>query len=67
MTVTFNVPDMTCGHCVKTITDAIQGRYADAVVQADVDTHTLTVRGAQAEAAQLEQLIKDEGYTPSLA
>ncbi|CFP62242.1 heavy metal transport protein [Bordetella pertussis] len=29
MTIAFHVPDMTCGHCVKSITQAVQARPGD--------------------------------------
>jgi len=65
MSIVFSVPDMTCGHCVKAITDAVTTRFPQAQVQADVDTHTVRIDGVSDQAA-LAEVIKEEGYSPSL-
>ncbi len=65
MAIKFQIPDMTCGHCVNTITKAIQDQFAQAQVEADVSTHTLTVGNVE-DAAVLESIIKVEGYSPAL-
>lgn len=65
MTISFHIPDMTCGHCVRTITEAINAQYPAAKVEAQVDTHTLTVSGVADETA-VANLIKEEGYSPEL-
>ena len=59
------IPDMTCGHCVKTITAAVQRVAPGAIVAAQVDTHRVTVEGAP-DAAALLAAIQAEGYKPSL-
>lgn len=66
MSIVFNIPDMTCGHCVQTITDAIKVRFPEAQVEADVSTHMLRIEGAEDQAV-IEDLIKEEGYTPTAA
>ena len=42
---TFSVPDMTCGHCVRSITEAIQAVAPQATVSTDLDKHQVTVQG----------------------
>ncbi|HLR83272.1 MAG TPA: heavy-metal-associated domain-containing protein [Paenalcaligenes sp.] len=64
MAIKFQIPDMTCGHCVSTITNAIQAKYDGAQVEAEVETHTLTVQGTE-DAEGLESIIKQEGYSPA--
>lgn len=59
----FKVEDMTCGHCVKTITNAIMGKYPSAKVDIDLDKHLVKVENV-ANKADLTTLIKEEGYTP---
>jgi len=59
----FTVQDMTCGHCVATITKALQQLDAGARVEADVQTHRLRVTGTAAASA-VEQAIRAAGYTP---
>ncbi len=39
----FNVPDMTCGHCVATITRAVKAVDPAAAVKADLAGKTVTV------------------------
>jgi copper chaperone len=59
----FQVSDMTCNHCVKTITVSVHSVAPEASVLCDVPTHTVTISGAH-DAQQVEQAIKTAGYTP---
>ncbi|MFA5662750.1 heavy-metal-associated domain-containing protein [Castellaniella sp.] len=61
MKATFVVHDMTCNHCVQTITRAVQSLSADARVQADLASHRVTIE-APVDASQLQQAIAAEGY-----
>ncbi len=58
----FNIPDMTCGHCVRTITQAVRSIDAAAQVQADLATHSIRVT-SDASAASLSAAIAAAGYT----
>ena len=60
---TFSVPDMTCGHCVRSITEAIQAVAPQATVNTDLDKHQVTVEGL--DGAQALKVIEEAGYTPS--
>ncbi len=46
----FDIPAMTCGHCVKTITQAVQSVDAAAQVQAELATHSMVDAAAQVQA-----------------
>lgn len=59
----FKVEDMTCGHCVATITKAVQAVARQAAVAADVANHIVRIDAA-ADAKLVEQAIRDAGYTP---
>jgi len=59
----FLIPDMTCEHCVRTITSAVQRVAPGASVKAQVDTHHVTIQ-ATASAAAVEAAIRAEGYHP---
>ena len=59
----FKVEDMTCGHCVKTITNAIKEKYPSADVNIELDKHLVKVKGV-ADKASLADIMKEEGYTP---
>jgi copper chaperone len=41
--IEFKVPDMTCGHCVQHVTQAIQSVDARAKVQIDLPSHTVVI------------------------
>lgn len=61
---TLKVPDMTCQHCVATITKLIQQQDPAAQVQTDLPQHTVTVDSKLSEES-LISLLEDAGYTPS--
>lgn len=64
MTTIFNVPDMTCGHCEKSVRSALDQALPGAAVSVDLDTKRVTVEG---DAARAEEAIRDAGYTPEKA
>jgi len=66
MTLEYQVPDMTCGHCVKTITGAVTTAVPGATVAADVASHRVTVTGTTDHTA-VEAAIRDAGYSPTAA
>lgn len=61
---TFNVQGMSCGHCVKAITQAVQAKDPAADVQVDLGAKTVQVQSALPADAVLEA-IKEEGYEVS--
>lgn len=61
MKTEFIVSDMTCNHCVQTITQAVQGVAPDAAVQTDLAAHRVTIESS-ADAAALQAAIAEEGY-----
>ncbi|MCZ4330915.1 heavy-metal-associated domain-containing protein [Castellaniella denitrificans] len=61
MKTEFIVSDMTCNHCVQTITQAVKGVAPDAVVLTDLAAHRVTVEST-ADAAALRAAIAEEGY-----
>lgn len=62
----FNVPDMTCGHCVSTITKAVKEAVPNATVTTDLGAHRVTVAGAS-DIEEVRQAIADAGYEAKLA
>lgn len=60
----FEVKDMTCGHCVSTITKAVKAVDHGAKIQIDLATHRVTIDATKADAADLSDAIKEAGYTP---
>ena len=62
--IAFEVKDMTCGHCVSTITKALKAADRDAQVQIDLARHLVKVEPATADAQELADAIEEAGYTP---
>jgi len=60
----FKVDDMTCGHCVSTITQALKAVDPGASVSIDLARHLVSVEPAAADAGQLSAAIAQAGYTP---
>ena len=61
MAIELTLPDMTCGHCVRTVTNTVQKLDASAQVQVDLPRHLVTIQTSQPEAA-VKQALADEGY-----
>jgi len=62
--VSFQVNDMTCGHCVSSITKAVKAVDSGATVQIDLATHRVEIEPTKADAVELSDAIKEAGYTP---
>ena len=58
----FNVPDMTCGHCVATITKAVKAVDPAAEVKTDLGAKTVTVETAL-PAAAVAKALDQAGYS----
>ncbi|MGB3289400.1 MAG: heavy-metal-associated domain-containing protein [Burkholderiaceae bacterium] len=63
--IEFQVNDMTCGHCVGTITAALNSAVPAAKVSIDLPSHSVRVDGA-ADAGLVERTIREAGYTPQV-
>jgi copper chaperone len=61
---TFQVDDMTCGHCVASITRAVQAADPGAQLRIDLPTHRVAVEPATADAQTLMDAMTEAGYTP---
>jgi copper chaperone len=62
--ITFEVNDMTCGHCVGAVTQAVKATDKDAEVRIDLATHRVQIEPAASGAAALEEAIREAGFTP---
>jgi copper chaperone len=63
---TFNVQGMTCAHCVRAVTHAIQSEDPAADVQVDLNKGEVKVQSLLG-AKQVLGLIEEEGYTATVA
>lgn len=62
--VSFEVQDMTCGHCVSSITKAVRAIDQGAQVTADLATHRVRIESTESDATRLRDAIREAGYTP---
>lgn len=62
-TLSFIVSDMTCGHCAKTITNAVLAVYPAAKVDIDLSTKRVAIANAGDRRAIIS-VIEAEGYSP---
>lgn len=58
----FDVEGMSCNHCAKAVTKAVQQLDPQAQVQVDLAGKKVQVESAQSREA-IAQAIADEGYT----
>jgi copper chaperone len=64
-TVVLSVPDVSCEHCVKTITGALGGMAGVASVETDIPSKTvrLTYDPSEVSLDAIETTLDEEGYT----
>ncbi len=62
--LTFEVNDMTCGHCVSSITKAVVAVDHEAKVTADLATKRVQISATHANAQALKDAMTDAGFTP---
>lgn len=61
--VHYRVPDVTCAHCVETISGEMRKVPGVADVAVDIDAKIVTVRGEGLDDASLRAAIDAAGYT----
>ncbi|WP_028997397.1 heavy-metal-associated domain-containing protein [Azohydromonas australica] len=64
--IEFTLPTMTCGHCVKTVTETVQRLDAAAKLDIDLPTHKVRI-DSQLPADTFAKALDEEGYTPAAA
>jgi copper chaperone len=62
----FNVEDMTCGHCVSSVTKAVKAVDSHAEVDISLRDKRVSVRSSAAS-DEIAQAIREAGYTPRAA
>jgi len=63
----FSVEGMTCGHCVRAVTQAVQSQDPAASVRVDLAAKEVGVESTTLSSAQVINLISEEGYSVKLA
>ncbi|MEO8313875.1 MAG: heavy-metal-associated domain-containing protein [Pseudomonadota bacterium] len=61
---TFEVKDMTCGHCKSTITKAVLALDPAAEVHIDLQSHRVHIESGSVDVAAFGDAIVEAGYTP---
>lgn len=62
--IELTLKDMTCSHCVKTVTQAVQRVDPQARVQVDLPAQRVQIE-SQREAEAFRRALADEGYPAS--
>ena len=66
MNITFDIPAMSCGHCVRSITETVQALDPAAQVQADLAQRRVTIASNTPPEA-LAAALSAAGYAPAPA
>jgi copper chaperone len=59
--IEFTLPTMTCGHCVKAVTAAVQQLDAAATLQIDLPSHQVRIESTR-PADEFRRVLAEEGY-----
>lgn len=62
--IELTLPTMTCGHCVRTVTETVQRVDDQATVQIDLPSHRLQIESTQ-PAQAFAAALTEEGYPPA--
>jgi len=62
--IELTLPTMTCGHCVRTVTETVQRIDSAATLQIDLPTHQVRIESQQ-PAAVFTAALAEEGYAPA--
>ena len=61
---TFYVPDMSCKHCVKMITEELnKAGFSDFEI--DLETKKITIKASEEESGKILSVIEEAGYSPT--
>ena len=62
--IELTLPDMTCNHCVKTVTETVRRIDPKATPQIDLAAHRVRIESAQ-PAEAFAKALTEEGYAPA--
>jgi copper chaperone CopZ len=62
MELTFSVPEMSCEHCVRAVSEELEQVAGVASVEVDLETKLVVVQGAGLDDTRLRAAIADAGY-----
>ena len=61
--IELQVADMTCGHCVRSVTEAVKALAPQSRVAVDLASKSVSVEGF-ADAGAVSEAIREAGYSP---
>ncbi len=64
--IAFEVKDMSCGHCVGVISDAVNAADPGAKIEIDLAIHRVNIEPCSSDMARLSAAIQAAGYSPVL-
>lgn len=59
--IELTLPTMTCGHCVKTVTQTVKRIDADAKLEIELPEHRVRIESTR-PADEFKRALADEGY-----
>ena len=62
--IEMTLPAMTCGHCVRSVTETVQRIDPQATLQIDLPSHLVQIDSAQ-PAEVFAAALAEEGYAPA--
>lgn len=62
--IELTLPTMTCGHCVRTVTDTVRKIDADAQLDVELETHRIRIESRR-PAEEFRRALAAEGYAPA--
>lgn len=62
--IQFNIPQMSCGHCVRAVTEAVHEVDPQAKVDVDLASKQVQVESA-AEREKIADALAEAGYAPA--
>lgn len=62
--IELQLPTMTCGHCVRTVTQTVQAVDAHAKVDVDLPAQRVRIDSQRPQEA-FERALADQGYAPA--
>lgn len=62
--IELTLPTMTCGHCVKTVTQTVQRVDAHAKLEIELPEHRVRIESTR-PADEFKRALADQGYAPA--
>jgi copper chaperone len=62
--IELTLPTMTCGHCVRAVTETVQRVDPQAQLQVDLPAHRVRIESQQPQQA-FSAALTEEGYAPA--